>query len=402
MSQKTYFQKGFGLKPEIEGQLFDDYHSQVVERLKDTDYRLQIQDVTIRLAQEFGFCYGVDRAVDYAYETRKQFPDRKIYITGEIIHNSDVNGKLISMGVEFLDGIGTLEEKFEPVESEDVVIIPAFGVPVSELKILKDRGCVMVDTTCGSVLNVWKNVGRYAKEGFTSIIHGKYQHEETMATSSRASQYPGGKYLVVSDMDQTNITCDYILQKGDKADFLSQFERAYSHGFDPDRDLGKIGLANQTTMLSAESLKIADTLKEAMIQRYGKEELESRFRTFDTICSATQDRQDAVYSLVREGLDLMIVIGGYNSSNTNHLGEIASQHTSAYHIDDANCIIDRCRIRHKPTGEDSEKVSSDWMPDGKVTIGFTAGASTPNNKIGEAIQKVLECMGYQLEDIMKL
>ena len=194
-------------------------------------------ELTFRLAKEFGFCYGVDRAVEYAYEARLRFPDRNIYITGEIIHNPYVNQRLKDMGIRFLEGPYGSEEKFEPVGAADVVLLPAFGVSMDELAILKRIGCVLVDTTCGSVLNVWKNVERYARDGFTSIVHGKYWHEETKATVSRAIQFTDGHYLVVRDLAEAEVTCNYIKKGGETSAFFERFKNAISPGFDPTRHL---------------------------------------------------------------------------------------------------------------------------------------------------------------------
>ncbi len=397
MEGERYFQKGFGLKKFISEMLRESYHSSLVEKLRAQDYRLAAGDITIHLAEEFGFCYGVERAVEYAYETVKKFPDRQIYLTGEIIHNPHVNRKLRELGIRFMTGEYSDHIAISEIAPEDVVIVPAFGVAERELQALKQRGCIVVDTTCGSVLNVWKNVERYAREGLTSVIHGKYDHEETRATCSRALAH-GAHYLVVRDVNEARYVCRYISDGGDKDDFMARFDKAISPGFDPDRDLERIGLANQTTMLSSESLSIAEMLKQAMAARYGEEELAARFRSFDTICSATQDRQDAVLKLVESRqLDLMIIIGGYNSSNTNNLAKIASKYTRAYHIQDPACIVSADEIRHKPIGSKEEVVSRGWLPDGPVEIGITAGASTPNNKIGEAIEKILACRGLEVQ-----
>jgi 4-hydroxy-3-methylbut-2-enyl diphosphate reductase len=247
-----------------------------------------------------------------------------------------------------------------------------------------------VDTTCGSVVAVWKRVERYAREGFTAIIHGKYAHEETRATSSQASKYGNGKYLIVLNHEEAGCACRYIVEGGNRIEFLQKFEQACSPGFDPDIDLQHVGLANQTTMLSGESLEIAEMFREAIEKRYGKDEVPNRFRHFDTICSATQDRQDAVNKLVREDIDLMIVIGGYNSSNTTHLCEISSMFKPTYHIDDADCIISATRIRHKPVDRAVEVFTDHWLGPGQVTLGFTAGASTPDRVVGEVIDRVAQ------------
>src|SRR5437867_4392305 len=295
--------------------LAENYHSAIVDRIKADAFTYRTGRLTIYLAREFGFCYGVDRAVDYAYQTRERFPDRTVYLTGEIIHNPHVNQKLRSMGIRFLsDRAGSIDR----VGPDDVVILPAFGVTVAELQTLERRGCTLIDTTCGSVLNVWKNVRRYADHGYTAIIHGKVWHEETQATASHAVSY-GGRYLVVLDNREASIVCDYIRGGGDRDAFLKHFANAISAGFDPDRDLQYIGLANQTTMLMSESLEIGEMFRAAMREKYGDSDLVNRYQAFDTICTATQDRQDAVVALLKEqAIGLMIVIGGYNSSNTYH------------------------------------------------------------------------------------
>jgi 4-hydroxy-3-methylbut-2-enyl diphosphate reductase len=395
--EESYFQRGFGLKTVIAGSLHRDYHSSIVEAIRSSGHRLSAPGVEILLAQEFGFCYGVDRAVEYAYETVEKFPDRPITLIGEIIHNPHVNARLREMGVKIVPPEAVardVEIRFGP---EDVVLIPAFGVPSALFESLRATGCVLVDTTCGSVLNVWKNVERYARDGFTSIIHGKYAHEETRATASRAERHHSGRYLIVRDMPEAQIVCTYIRGRGARDSFLARFKRAASPGFDPDEHLERLGVANQTTMLSSESLAIAEELRKAMVDRYGAEEAAARFRSFDTICSATQDRQDAVLKLTRERLDLMLIIGGYNSSNTNHLVAIANQSTHAYHIENAESLIDADRIRHKPVGAREEVVSDGWLPKRPAVIGVTAGASTPNNKIGEVVERILACRGITLE-----
>lgn len=374
-----------------------DYHSALVDRMKASGHQLRLGSLTFRLAQEFGFCYGVDFALDLAYETRYQFPDKRLFLISEIIHNPRVNDRLRELGIQFLKNSHGSVTNFDEVTAEDVVIVPAFGAPVADVDKLRQKGCLIVDTTCGSVVAVWKRVERYARDGFTAIIHGKYDHEETRATSSQALRFPGGKYLVVADRQEAAAVCDYIVGGGDKAAFLARFARAASPGFDPDRDLAHIGLANQTTMLSSESLEIAEMFRHAIAQRYGEDHVLEQFRSFDTICSATQNRQDAVKQLVQEQVDLMIVIGGYNSSNTNHLCEIASEYVPTYHINDVSCVVSETCIRHKPAGVNEEVVTEGWLPEGRVTIGITAGASTPNRVIGEVIERVVACRGESLE-----
>jgi 4-hydroxy-3-methylbut-2-enyl diphosphate reductase len=261
--QDTYFRRGFGLKEEIQPVLASEYGSSVVRLVRENGYRLQVGRLDFRLARSFGFCYGVDRAVEYAYEARRKFPERRIYLVGEIIHNPHVNRQLEEMGIEFLypDDQGAFD--FSPVRREHVVIIPAFGVTLGDFETLRALDCILVDTTCGSVLNVWKRVESYGREGFTAIIHGKYWHEETRATSSQIGKYAGGKYVIVRDMDETEKLCEYMAGRLDRETFLTLFGHCSSEGFDPDADLLRVGVANQTTMLASESLAIADRIKRA-------------------------------------------------------------------------------------------------------------------------------------------
>ncbi|HSJ33098.1 MAG TPA: 4-hydroxy-3-methylbut-2-enyl diphosphate reductase [Longimicrobiales bacterium] len=394
--EQTYFRRGLGLKKEIEPVLAAEYHSTLVEQIRAQGYTAQFGDITIRLAEDFGFCYGVDRAVDYAYQTTHKFPDRRIFLVGEIIHNPHVNARLRDAGVTFLyPDAATGEFDFSGVTSEDVVIMPAFGVTMTDFKRLQDIGCILIDTTCGSVLNVWKRVESYARDGFTALIHGKYFHEETRATASQANIAAGGKYIIVRDMAEAQLVMDYIEQNEralTRDAFRTHFLQKASAGFDPDTDLERVGVANQTTMLASESLAIAAAVGRSLAARHGSEQLERHFRSFDTICSATQERQDAVIQMMQDPPAVMIVIGGYNSSNTNHLAHLCREYTTAYHIADATCIdVANGTIRHKPelAADAPEVVAEGWLPAGALTIGLTAGASTPNNKIGETIERVL-------------
>jgi 4-hydroxy-3-methylbut-2-enyl diphosphate reductase len=399
--EQTYFRKGFGLKGEIQGALTDDYHSAVVDELRARGYQIAADGLTVRLAQEFGFCYGVERAVEYAYETRTKFPDRRIFLVGEIIHNPHVNRKLATMGIVIIARSAAGEFDFGDVGAGDAVIIPAFGVTRADFERLSGIGCVLVDTTCGSVLNVWKRVDSYAKDGFTAIIHGKYHHEETKATASQVTQYPGGRYLVVRDMAETKLVCAFIERGTGAAGLRERFAAASSPGFDPTQDLVRVGIANQTTMLSMESLAIAAELRRAMTARYGQADLAAHFRSFDTICSATQDRQDAVLRLLKDSVDIVVVIGGYNSSNTNHLAALCAERLTTYHVEDAACIDPAAgTIRHKPVGAQQEAVVRDWLPAGRIVVGVTAGASTPNNKVGEAVERVFATRGVSLSTVL--
>jgi 4-hydroxy-3-methylbut-2-enyl diphosphate reductase len=410
----TYFRKGFGLKSEIQSELDSDYTGHLVDLLKEREYTLTAGDVTIRLAKEFGFCYGVERAVDYAYQARKKFPDRTIYLAGEIIHNPHVNSKLQAMGITFLmpekgaagggrrgAGSGGGHIDFSAVKAEDVVILPAFGVTISDFEVLRQIGCVMVDTTCGSVLNVWKRVESYARDGFTSLIHGKYYHEETRATASQAEKYEGGQYFIVRNIEEAGLVCEFIEGRLSASALMERFAHAASPNFDPARDLRRIGVANQTTMLARESLAIGELVGQSMARAHGEDYAKVNFRTFDTICSATQERQDAVVELLREPLDVMVVIGGYNSSNTMSLAALCSETVRTFHVEDADDIDPASgTIRHRPLGAKDEITDADWLPNARpVRIGVTAGASTPNNKIGEAVGRIFATRGIDPKTI---
>ena len=379
---ENYHRRGFGHEEEVSGMLDTEYQSDLIQTIRDRNYTLTRGSVTIRLAEAFGFCWGVERAVAMAYETRKHFPTEKIWITNEIIHNPSVNQRLKEMNVGFIEVVDG-EKDFSVVNSGEVVILPAFGASVSEMQLLSDRGCTIVDTTCPWVSKVWNSVEKHKKRDYTSIIHGKYKHEETIATSSFA-----GKYLVVLNLTEAQYVRDYILNGGDKEEFLAKFSEAYSEGFDPDKDLQQLGVANQTTMLKSETEQIGKLFEQTMLEKYGPVNLDEHFMSFNTICDATQERQDAMLGLVEENLSLMLVIGGFNSSNTTHLQEIAVEKGfTSYHIDSADRIKDDGSIEHKPLGEEITTQDS-WLPEGDIVVGVTSGASTPDKVVAEAIEKI--------------
>ncbi len=387
------FRKGLDLKHAVAGDLARDYHSQLIENIRADDFTHRAGRVTIHLAREFGFCYGVDRAVDYAYQTRRKFPDRAVYLTGEIIHNPHVNARLRAAGIRFLSDP---EEDVDQVTANDVVILPAFGVTISQLEQLTHRGCTLVDTTCGSVLNVWKNVRQYARDGYTAVIHGKAKHEETQATASQARLADGGPYLIVLNQDDAALMCDYITGRASSVDaFGERFASACSPGFDSARHLQRVGLANQTTMLMSESLEIGAMVRQAMVERYGEDHIGEHYRAFDTICSATQDLQDAAQLLLEDStLDLAIVIGGYNSSNTRNLARICAERVPTYHIAEPTCLVSATLVRCLPTSgpmPQAETTATEWLPPtDQLVIGVTAGASTPDNIVGQVIARLIE------------
>jgi 4-hydroxy-3-methylbut-2-en-1-yl diphosphate reductase len=381
-NSENYHRKGFGHEDEASGQMQSEYQSSLIQEIRANQYILRRGDVTLRLAESFGFCWGVERAVAMAYETRQHFPSERLWITNEIIHNPSVNQRLREMAVEFVPVIEG-QKDFGLVSTGDVVILPAFGASVQEMQLLNDKGCTIVDTTCPWVSKVWNTVEKHKKNAHTSIIHGKYSHEETVATSSFA-----GTYLVVLNLGEAEYVANYILQGGDRAEFLAKFPKAHSAGFDPDRDLERIGIANQTTMLKGETEAIGKLFERTMMRKYGPNQLNEHFLSFNTICDATQERQDAMYQLVDDAVDVMLVIGGYNSSNTTHLQEISvARGIPSYHIDCAERIGPGNRIEHKPLGQ-ALIVTENWLPDGAITVGVTSGASTPDKVVADAIERV--------------
>lgn len=380
---ERYNRRGFGLGDEVAGSLDQAYQSDLIAKLRESGYELRRGRLTIRLAEAFGFCWGVERAVAMAYETRRHFPTERIWITNEIIHNPSVNDHLREMDVQFIQVEGGVKD-FSDVASGDVVILPAFGATVQEMQLLNERGCHIVDTTCPWVSKVWNTVEKHKKHAFTSIIHGKVKHEETLATSSFA-----GTYLVVLDMAEAQLVCDYILEGGDRHAFMARFAKACSPGFDPDRNLARVGVANQTTMLKSETEEIGRLFERTMLKRYGPTELSEHFLAFNTICDATQERQDAMFALVDEPLDLMVVIGGYNSSNTTHLQEIAvTRGIRSFHIDTPERIGPGNQIEHMPLGSSLE-TECPFLPEGPIRVGITSGASTPDRVVEDIIERMV-------------
>ena len=389
-----YNRRGFGRADEVAGSLEQAYQSDLVASIRENGYELRHGRLSVKLAEAFGFCWGVERAVAMAYETRRHYPTERIWITNEIIHNPSVNHHLREMNVLFIsveDGV----KDFSEVASGDVVILPAFGATVQEMQLLNERGCHIVDTTCPWVSKVWNTVEKHKKHAFTSIIHGKVKHEETLATSSFA-----GIYLVVLDLAEAQMVSDYILASAEPSDpaaqaaarkaFMARFAKACSPGFDPDRDLVRVGVANQTTMLKSETEEIGRLFERTMLQRFGPTELNEHFLAFNTICDATQERQDAMFSLVDEPLDLMVVIGGYNSSNTTHLQEIAvSRGIRSFHIDTPERIGPGNRIEHMPLGGDLETLEP-FLPEGPLRVGITSGASTPDRVVEDVIRQLMD------------
>ena len=384
----------------VQAQVMSHYRSDLVDYIRQNGHVLSADGtMTVKLAKEFGFCYGVERAIDLAYAARKAYPEQPIYILGEIIHNPEVNDQIRALGIKSLSGKEKTAD-IEELKRGDIVIIPAFGTEVATRAKLEEKGCQFVDTTCGDVMSVWKRVRQYSREAVTSIIHGKSWHEETKATSSQATANGAGHYLVVFTLAETDYVVNYILNGGNKEEFLKKFQGAYSPGFDPDVHLQAIGVANQTTMLRGETEEVQRRFKRAMEQKYGPANVDKHFRFFDTICGATQDRQDALSKLLDEPLDILLVIGGYNSSNTSHLAEMGEAKLPTYFIKNAAMMESDKLIRHWDQHENKEVETADWLPAGKITVGVTAGASCPNNLIEDVITRLFEFRGVPVQTLL--
>lgn len=386
----------------VQAEVETHYRSQIVEKIRAQGSVLTVGNTTVRLARDFGFCYGVERAIDLAYAARKVFADRKLYLLGEIIHNQEVNRQLSEMGIVSLP-ISEHEEAIARLTNEDVIIVPAFGAETRLMKLIAERGCMVVDTTCGDVMSVWKRVRQYAKSGFTSIIHGKASHEETRATSSRALGDDGmGNYLVVLTLADVDFVCDYIKNGGDREAFFARFPAsARSVNFDPDLHLVRIGVANQTTMLKSETEEVQRRLKQAVLDRDGVDAEVKNFQIFDTICGATQERQDSLFGLLQQPLDVLLVVGGYNSSNTTHLVEIGEQQLPTFFIRTADCLKSLEQIVHFDLHLKAEKesYSTKLASDAPVTVGITAGASCPNNLIEDTVLRIFGLRGVEQAEV---
>lgn len=383
----------------VQAQVLSHYRSGLVEHIRANGHILSAGGMTIKLAKEFGFCYGVERAIDLAYAARKAYPEKRIYLLGEIIHNPDVNDQIRRLGIVTISSRPN-DEELNSLGPDDIVIIPAFGTEVATRRKLEAKGCQFVDTTCGDVMSVWKRVRQYSKDSVTSIIHGKAWHEETMATSSQARTSGFGHYLVVFTLAETDYVCNFIRHGGSKDEFLKKFQGAYSEGFDPELHLRAIGVANQTTMLRGETEEVQRRLKSAMANRYGDSELPQHFRFFDTICGATQERQDALGKLLLQPLDLLLVIGGYNSSNTSHLAEMGEAKLPTYFIKNAAKMVSEKTIVHFDQHRHAEVETNDWLPAEAATVGITAGASCPNNLIEETIHRLFELRGISVQQVL--
>ncbi len=380
-----YNRRGFESPTQRAKALGESYQSNLIASIRENNFTYQEGRLKIQLAKSFGFCWGVERAVAMAYETRRHYPKETIWMTNEIIHNPSVNNHLSRMNVKIISAKNGIKD-FSAVSHGDVVILPAFGATVQEMQLLHEKECHIIDTTCPWVSKVWHTVEKHKKHTFTSIIHGKYKHEETLATRSFA-----GNYLVVFDLAEAEYVANYILGNGDRDHFLQKFSKAFSKGFDPDIHLERVGVANQTTMLKSETEEIGKLFENTMLKKYGPAHLNDHFLAFNTICDATEERQDAMFSLVDEDLDILVVIGGFNSSNTTHLQEIAiTNNIESFHIDTPDRIsVENNSICHKPLESDLV-LKKDFIPDGELTVGITSGASTPDKVVADVIEKLVK------------
>lgn len=389
MKSDNFHRRGFKeVRTDVEDTIHDQYQSSLVDDLKSSNYVIEKDGVKVFLAKDFGFCWGVERSIALAYEAVEHYPDRKLHITNELIHNPDVNNRLTEMDVNLIEKLGEGKKKFDVVEDGDVVILPAFGASFEEMDFLDKKNVEIVDTTCPWVSKVWNTVDMHQRKGLTSVIHGKYGHEETVATTSFCEDY-----ICVKDMKEAEMVVDYIVNGGNKEEFLNYFEMAVSKGFDPDTMLEKLGLANQTTMYKKETKAIGQLFQKTMMKRFGPSKVDEHYFEFDTICDATQERQDAVSELVdnskEQNLDFILVVGGWDSSNTAHLLEIPHHRgVRSFHINRADCIKADNTITHQTV--EGEIVTEPFLLDLEkdVVLGVTSGASTPDAAVQDSLSQI--------------
>jgi 4-hydroxy-3-methylbut-2-enyl diphosphate reductase len=359
------------------------------------------------IARHFGFCYGVENAIEIAFKALDENPGKRIFLLSEMIHNPDVNADLKERGVLFLqDTHGEQLISFDELTAQDIVMIPAFGAPLELLQLLDDKGIhtKSYNTTCPFVERVWKKSEQIGKTKHTIIIHGKYNHEETRSTFSRSAK-DSEAVLIVRDMAETKKLVEYIFGTKTQTEFETEFKGKFTPGFDIQLHLKKLGVINQTTMLATETAEIAAYLKNILIKQYGETEIKQHFaETNDTLCYATNENQDATYGLLESDADIAIVVGGYNSSNTSHLVELCEQKFPTYFISSAQEIKDQNTIHHFDYPNKIHKISKDFLPDKTpLKIIITSGASCPDSILEGVIHKI---NGYyqninSLESVLK-
>jgi len=396
----NYNRNGFeDSKAQVKTMISAELSSPLIAELRANKGSITRDGLTVKLAEFCGMCWGVERAISMAYEARAHFPDKKIHITNEIVHNPMVNERLQEMNINFLKSDDLEKDlNLKSVGHDDVVILPAHGVPIQDLMELNEKGVKIVDTTCPWVTKVWTAVDKFNKKSYTSVIHGKWAHAESIATASYCEHY-----IIVRDMEEAKYVSKYILEGGNKEEFLEKFKHAISVGFDPDVHLKQIGVANQTTMYKRETKEIGRLLETTMLKKFGPLELSSRYSESDTICDATQERQDAVTDLVianhhdaqdteqQQQLDFVLVLGGFKSDNTGHLREIPEKYgVPAYHIDRAERIGADNSITHRDRHGEIVTTHSFLRKDSgrPLVVGVTSGASTPNKYLEDAIERL--------------
>jgi len=389
MKSDQFYRNGFKeVRKDVEDTMKDQFKSNLVDDLKSNQFVMEREGVRVHLAKDFGFCWGVERSIALAYEAVNHFPDRTVHITNELIHNPEVNDNLHDMNVQFIEKTSNGGKNFDTIKDNDVVILPAFGASFEEMKMFDEKNVEVVDTTCPWVSKVWNTVDTHQKKGLTSIIHGKYAHEETIATTSFCEDY-----ICVKDMKEARMVTDYIINGGDKDAFLKHFQNAVSDNFDPDTMLDKVGLANQTTMYKKETRAIGQLLQKTMMFKFGPVDAKDHYFEFDTICDATQERQDAVHELVVNAqelnLDFILVVGGWDSSNTAHLLEIPKKAgVRSFHINRAECINADNTITHRTM--EGEIVTEPFIlnMNKDVIMGVTSGASTPDAAVQDSLDSI--------------
>ncbi len=381
------------------------YRSSITGRIKETrrlkDLRkqdftpalLDFGPVKFYIARHFGFCYGVENAIEISYKALEENTGRNVFLLSQMIHNQEVNQDLQSRGISFImDTDGQQFIPWENINKDDVVIIPAFGTTVEIEHLLLDKGVEVqkYNTTCPFVEKVWNRADKLGKENYTVIIHGKPKHEETRATFSHSAQ--SAPSVVVRDMDEALQLGGYMLGKSSKEEFYKTFESRLSENFNPDIHLGRVGVVNQTTMLASETQAIADYFRQVMIEKYGIETLKDHFAdTRDTLCYATNDNQDSTYELLKTDADLAIVVGGYNSSNTSHIVELCERKFPTYFINSENEIVSGSEIHHFDYHRKEKKITSGFLPEKtEVKIILTSGASCPDTLVDRVMLRILE------------
>lgn len=385
------------------------FRSPVISVVKDSrkqhdprkkDYSPSVLDfgpVKFLIARHFGFCYGVENAIEIAYKTVEQNEGKRIFLLSEMIHNPSVNDDLRNKGVRFIrEHNGNQIISWDELNADDIVIVPAFGTTLEIQQILKERGInpYKYDTTCPFVEKVWNRAEQLGGKNYTIIVHGKYKHEETIATFSHSEK--DSPTVVVRDINEAQKLCDVISGKIPAKEFYELFNHKLSKGFDVSKDLDRVGVVNQTTMLATETQAIADLMKKTMIEKYGEENISEHFAdTSDTLCYATYDNQRATLGLIDSHADFAIVVGGYNSSNTSHIVELCEEKLPVYFISGADRIISESVIKHYDIHSHSELTTEGWLlkdnrpPESSVKIILTSGASCPDAILDEVLHKII-------------